>query len=247
MKKKSNKALPIIYEFVSIIFGFAMAGFGWIGVIFDGFSVGDFLAAIIGTIVMVVFGFLTWSSSRGYKIKHIFAKKKFNKQIVEALIKFNLPNAKFAQVFKKSRKPIFYQTGNIFLKETFFGEVYRNKKIKNKVLILYSELLKNIKNGEGFVGFIKDVEKMNFDSGWQINYFMCNDSISKELQYIICEVFLMTDFCLTCNQFDLERKEKIDSDINVLNNIFSPILFNFESELECVLKRAIKEGETTNV
>ena len=62
MKKKSNKALPIIYEFVSIIFGFAVAGFGWIGVIFDGFSVGDFFAAIIGTVVMVVFGFLTWST-----------------------------------------------------------------------------------------------------------------------------------------------------------------------------------------
>ena len=197
-----------------------------------------FLVGFGSIILCAIFIFLATLRTKGYKLKYYFARKKFKFLVAKALVNFNLKNYKFAQVFIKTRKPLFYKTGKLFYEEKIFGEEYRDPNIKHKIILLYSVLLKNIKDGTGFDGFIEDFKSLDFESAWQAYIYMCNESISKELQYIISEVYMLTNFAFLeeNTQENCLANMKIKS---VLMQIFNPILMNFEKELEEVALKLV--------
>lgn len=244
MKQNRIDLLLLIYTFLAMAVCFPAALYHVVMFFYEKgllhFLVG-FGAIIVGAALI----FLAVLRSKGYKLKYYFSRKKFKFLVAKALVNFNLKNYKFAQVFIKTRKPIYYSTGKLFYEETSFGDEYRDPAIKQKIILLYSVLLKSIKEGTGFDGFIDDFKNMDFESDWQAYTYMCNESLSKELQYIISEVYMLTDFCFSPEntQEVIVNNEKTKA---VLAQIFNPILFNFEQELESVLERLSGFKEDNN-
>ena len=233
MKQKKTDFLALVYILVVMAICFPMALY-YVAMFFYAHKILDFVIGFSAILVGVIFTFLTIMREKGYKFKYFFSRKNFKFLVAKSLVKFNLKNYKFAQVFTKTRKPIYYQTGRIFYKEEVFGEEYRDPQIKQKIIVLYSLLLKNIREETGFEGFFDDVLVADVESNFQAYYYMCNDSISKELQFIIMEVYKMTDFGFLEEKTEQEIRYNIKTRA-VLEHIFNPLLFNFESELENVI------------
>lgn len=239
MKKDKNFILIGLYAFLACGILFPLS------ILFLTFCISEnntlYLLGMIPTLILsVVLMMYSILLEKGYKLKYVLARKRFKLLVAKSLVKFNLKNVKFAKVFTKTRKPLFYSTGKLYYDENYFGEEYRDPKIKTKIILLYSTLLNNIKEGGGFYGFFDDLQTMDFDSTWQAYMYMCNESLSKELQYIISEVYMLTNFCLIQGGSSTEI-ESYNKTRAVIEYVFNPILANFETELERVSERLISD------
>ena len=173
---------------------------------------------------------------RGFQLKYYFSNKRYNEEIEKSLIKFKGAHQTFIDEFKHRTKIRYRYAGYLFSRD-LNDQIYKDKKSKEIIFSIYEKLHNSILSKGGFIEFFKELESLNFESNWLVYNYMINDLISNELEYLITAVFNLTEFTVYDNELSKEFTERNNQTIEDINEIYSPILFNFKNEIEDVLKK----------
>ena len=206
---------------------------------------------IFGVVFGIVF-IVTYKCARtiykGYKIRYMWLGKKFKEQFQEALKKFNTTDEEFIESFKKSAKINYKRCGSVLGEVASSSWVYRSDEHIPMLKEVFSALDDCVKSKGGFVEFIEKLNK-NGHSSYELHCYVLIDILSKELYYLMEDVFHYTDFCLV----DIGLSERFEEENNAmkqrLNDVYSKILFEFKDEIKELAEKVagLKEIEKLKV
>jgi len=194
------------------------------------------ILTIFSVVICVVFYYLARLKYRGYKLKYFFSNKKYNEEIEESLTKFKGAPEWFISEFKYETKRRYRYAGYLFSRDTN-DLIYKDKTSKDTILSLYQKLYQSIVSKQGFIEFFDEIEKMNFESSWFIHNYMINDLISNELEYLLDNVYNKTNYTIFDNGLSSTFTERNNQIIKEINEVYSPLLFNFKDEIETILMK----------
>lgn len=237
--ERLHKARKIIWGSLSIFFLFCTY-MGLLMLCFDGFEVAGCIVSGLCLFLCLFFMFMLLIENRYYKLKYYFLGKNFKKQVEESLSKFKNADEEFKKEFVKSRKPIYRSTGKIFYENdglNLSAWLFKDDKNVKNFQNAYSALYNNITNKKGFVGFCKKIEGASFNSGWEVHSFFENDLTSNELRYLLNQVYILCDFCVSDNGLSENFTKQNNKNIKELDDVYSPILFGFKKEIGETLKK----------
>ena len=205
------------------------------------------LVVLFGALFVLFYKFAR-TIYKGYQIKYMCLGKKFKVQFKEALKKFNTTDEEFIESFKKSAKINYKRCGSVLGEVASSSWVYRSDEHIPMLKEVFSALDDCVKSKGGFVEFIETLNK-NGHSSYELHCYVLIDILSKELYYLMEDVFHYTDFCLT----DIGLSEKFEEENNAmkqrLNDVYSKILFEFKDEIDELAKKVagLKEIEKLKV
>ncbi len=188
------------------------------------------LVALFGALFVLFYKFAR-TIYKGYQIKYMWLGKKFKEQFAEALKKFNTTDEDFIESFKKSAKINYKRNGSVFNQDYSSSWVYRSDEHIPMLKDVFKALNDSVESKGGFVEFI-DYFNQKGDSGYQIYSYLSLDILSKELYYLIEDVFHYTDFCLIDIGLSGEFEEKNNAMKKRLTEVYSKILFEFADEVK---------------
>ena len=206
------------------------------------------ILSVLCAIVFVVFYMLARGIYKGYKIKYLWLGKKFKVQFQEALKKFNTTDEEFIERFKRSAKINYKRCGSVLGEVASSSWVYRSDEHIPMLKEVFSALDDCVKSRGGFVEFIETLNKKG-QSSYELHPYVFLDVLSKELYYLLEDVFHYSNFCLT----DIGLSERFEEENNAmkkrLNDVYSKILFEFEDEIDELAKKVagLKEIEKLKV
>lgn len=232
----NNSTLKVIFISIALIsFCIFLLSFTYIFLEFD---VVGLYYIFISLASMIIFWILAYYLSKDYQLKYFILGKNFKNQLNKSLIKLNTSNKEFLNEFKKIAKQNYHTNGNIFNNSDH--NLYKYNENIKKCYDLYKVLLNAIKTKGGFVEFCNNVNTMDYESGYEIEYLMTGSLVPKELSYIIKECYYLTDFIISDNKLDEEFTKMNNEKIKTLNEVLSPMLFNFEDELKLAILKLEK-------
>lgn len=232
--KKTSKDLLIKWVFLilSIIGLISASCLSMIMLVY--FRIWLLVVTILCIVAFIVFYKLARLKYKGYSLKYYFSNKRYEKEIAESLTKFIGAPEWFISEFKRETKRRYRFDGHLFSRDTN-DIIYKDKKAKAIILELYQKLYNSILSKQGFIEFFNEAESMNFESSWMMHNYMTNDLISNELDYLINQVYLKTDYNIYDNGLSKTFTEKNNQIIKDLNEVYSPLLFNFKDEIEAII------------
>ncbi len=231
--KNMNNALKWVFLVMALIFWTSFICIVLFLIAY--FNVWTLIADILCFILFIAFWRLARLKYLGYSLKYYFSNKKYNQEIIKSLAKFEGAPQTFIDKFKNTTKRRYRYAGYLFSRDCL-DAIYKDKKAKETILDLYTKLYNCILSRGGFIEFFKQIENLNMDS-WEIHNYMLNDLISNELDYLLDEIYCLTDYTVYDNGLSTEFTKRNKQMIEELNEIYSPLLFNFKQEIEQVLKK----------
>ena len=236
---KKNKIKTIVFGVLAIFFMIPSLC-AWLFVL-DGYIVVPLVVEFVSLFIFISSFFLCQIYSKGYKFKYYFLGKRFKSKVRTSLEKYGDMPEWFTKHFISTHKETYQKTGELFEKQNY-NWIYQNIRSRDIILETYEKLLHSINTKGGFVEFINSIENMTesdaegyYGSNYEICLFMCNDLISNEFRYLINEVYSVTNFRLFDNKIYADFTNQNNEIIKRLNEVYSPALFEFKSELENAL------------
>lgn len=194
---------------------------------------------VVLEVVLFTLFIICWWLARlkylGYQLKYYFSNKKYNQEIVNVIKKFEGAPQEFIDKLKRDTKRTYRYAGYLFSRDTL-DKIYKDKKSKQIITDLYTKLYNSILSKGGFIEFFEQIESLNIDS-WELNEYICNKLISDELDYLLTQVYWLTDYTIYDNKISEDFTKRNNKMIEDINNIYSPLLFNFKNEVEDVLEK----------
>lgn len=237
-KFQKDAVYKVIFLALSLMF-FSLS-FIFFAMVIAVFNLWGLITAILCFIGYLVFWRLARLKYKGYQLKYYFCNKKYNQEIVDVLAKFEGAPQSFIEELRHDTKRRYRYAGYLFSRDSV-DRIYKDKEAKNIISKLYTKLYEAIKSKGGFVEFFKEIENLDLDS-WEINHYLSTSLISDEFDYLLAKVYILTDYTIYDNGLSEEFTKRNNKMIEDLNEIYSPLLFNFKDELENVLNK-LKEIE----
>lgn len=243
-QKIKSETLKNIFLFTSIIFmtlsmcSFILTFIAWQFSIFG---------VVFGALFVLFYKFAR-TIYKGYQIKYMCLGKKFKEEFQDALKKFNTTDEEFIESFKKSAKINYKRNGSVFYQDYSSSWVYRSDEHIPMLKEVFKTLNDCVESKGGFVEFIEKLNK-NGHSSYELHCYVLIDILSKELYYLMEDVFHYTDFCLVdiglSDKFEKKNKEMKKR----LNDVYSKILFEFKDEIKELAEKVagLKEVEKLKV
>lgn len=226
-KKMSAETLKNIFLFTSI--GFMTLSM--CSLILACLSLWFLIFVVLFGALFVLFYKFARTIYKGYQIKYMCLGKKFKEQFQEALKKFNTTDEEFIESFKKSAKINYKRCGSVLGEVASSSWVYRSDEHIPMLKEVFKTLNDCVESKGGFVEFIEKLNK-NGHSSYELHCYVLIDILSKELYYLMEDVFHYTDYCLV----DIGLSERFEEENNAmkqrLNDVYSKILFEFKDEIK---------------
>lgn len=195
-----------------------------------------FIVSSLITLAFMFSWFMTWITHKNYKLKFFLFRKSLKEQMQTSLAKFNTTDKEFIKKFEEHSKELYKNLGKIY---NFINIPILEKKDeteKRDALKVYSELVHCVKNKTGIETFFNEIEKFNFTR--QKKYFLIFHSLlSNELLYFFTQLNKLTFFTFHDNELCEEFTKINEKNKEIVKSVYDPILYNFESELDEVLKK----------
>ena len=195
-----------------------------------------FIFAMIFTLVFMFAWFMAWLTHKNYKLKFFLFRKGLKEQMQTSLAKFNTTNKEFINEFEEHSKEFYKNSGKIynFINIPIFEN--QDETEKQDTLKVYSELVHCVKNKTGIETFFNEIEKYNFTR--QKKYFLIfNNLLSNELLYFFTQLNKLTFFTFHDNELCEEFTKINEKNKEIVKSVYDPILYNFENELDEVMKK----------
>lgn len=202
------------------------------GIFYDKWAFFGFVPSLLLIPVSVV---LDHWNNKGFKVKFIFAKKEFNKQLQASLEKFGTTDETFVSEFTKTAKRLFKKTGKIFYEENN-DWIFQSEICLAQIPNIFQVLSDCIKSKKGFPELIDKFESFDLDE-YEFLAIFETDMVPNELGYLMNQVYTFTSFNLKNTGLSDSYTKEIDEKIKTLNDVYNPMLFRFEKDIENVLKK----------
>lgn len=225
MKKSVENVVKWIY--VCLMITSSISGFMFLICAFE-----NILWFYVSAVSLVIFGvssFLTFLVIKGYKLRYYFAYKKYKKLYKKSFAVFGTDDKDFKQNFIFETKKNFKKTGQLFSEQEYSNWIYSSTENLENLQKIVVGLKKSIKNKKGFVWFIENLEQEI--SGYQSYALMTGDYVSGELRFLMKQAYDISSFCLMDVGISQKFTEKINNVRKQLDEVYSPILMNFEKEV----------------
>lgn len=241
--KVRHIVLNIIY-FVIFFVALTPAITGDMMLLLEGYSLEGLLMGAIATPIVIIAIALLILEGYRLKLRYLIPTKRYKTMIAESIAKYEGAPEDFIAKYIKTRKALYRRTGSIDddIDNTW---VYREKDGLTKAHTLYHTLLDSIKSKGGFYEFCdKITDSTVFESAWDVHSYAYIDIISTELRYLLMEVFYLNEFTVADNGLSASYTRVNQEKIQKLNKIYTPLLYNFEDEIQSLcdtLDKKVKE------
>lgn len=206
------------------------------------------ILGVVFAIVFIVTYILARALYKGYNLKYLWIGKKFKTEYQEALKKFNTTDEEFIESFKKSAIINYKRCGSVLGEVPSSSCVYRSDENIPMLKQVFKALNDCVESKGGFVEFIETLNKKGYSS-YELHYYVLIDILSKELYYLMEDVFNYTDFTLTNIGLSAKFEEENNAMKKRLTEVYSKILFEFKDEIKSLAEKVagLKEIEKLKV
>ncbi|MBO7218370.1 MAG: hypothetical protein J6V40_00125, partial [Clostridia bacterium] len=179
------------------------------------------------------------------KLRYLLPNKRYKTLMSESIAKFDGAPEDFIKKYIKSRKDLFRKYG-VIEDQNDATWIYRVENGVKKATTLFNTLYDSVKSKGGFLEFNKKIyNHPDFEGSWETYSFTTIDIVSTELKYLLKEVYFLTEYCVEDNYLSDSYTKVLQEKIQKLNKIYSPLLFNLETELKSLCEKLNSIEKTT--
>ena len=231
---KKNRNLKLMYMSVGLVF-FAFTILTWTA--FTEMPEAIFLIlAIASTLIFLFSWFMTWVCNKGYKLKYLLFTRSLKEQMAKSLTKFNTTDKDFIAEFKKRAKEKYKYWGNIYMITNIPQINIDDLEFLDNAISVYDELVQCVKNKSGLADVFEKLEQLPLTNK-QKYFCVVHNLLTNDMIYYFMRLYELTMFTFHDNELCDEFTKINEKNKETVKNVYDPILYNFEEELESILTK----------
>lgn len=255
-KETTKRNILIFLIVVPFVSSGAFVVLGAILFLFDpkGATLGDWIFVLSSLAVFVLFSYFYYLFKNQYKMKYSFLGRKYKTLIKKSLQKFDGADETFKKDYVKWCKDNYKKSGKIEYVDPIYGNAYFHNfylyKEKKNVLRLKNILLllkDCVRSRKGFLEFFERLQGADTESPYSAYEYLQVEMLPTEFRYLIQRVYAETSFNLCDVGLSKTYTEKNEELKKKTTEVFDPILFSFEDEIETALSFLEEKIKTEHI